>query len=1044
MIKLPKFLVLIASFFCLLLLSISSLGQGTTSVSGKVVDSKEGKPLPGATVQQVNGTQTAITDEAGNFKIDVPLKSRLSISMSGYTTQTVTASKNEITVAMDISATSMNEVVVIGYTAQKKELLSGSVATLKLKESDLDLPTTSAGNLLAGRMSGVNVTTPNGLPGSQPGITVRTQSSSNAAPVLYVIDGKISGSGDFNNLSPNEIADVTVLKDAATTAAYGSRGAGGVILVTTKRGVAGKATINYSFNSGYDERGKNMDLTNILQWGAIYYRIDGPGLWDPSVDSTYYATHDFGSGKGQGYRQIDDVYRNPFTTTNNLSVSGGTDKIKYFVGGSYVNQQSFIKNTSFKKYNLRANITADMNRDFSVFAGFALNDNQNATPSSASDLGGDTYPKLLVWQPYMPSFTSTGLPVDYFWIGNRSGDANGLAGYNNSENLKPVVNLSLTYRAPFVEGLTAKVSYMKSYTNFHQKIFTKPYTYYQLHQVDPVIWDQDSVVGSRLTAASPSLEKVSSWAEDHQLNLQLGFERSFGKSHVNGTLVYESFEASGEGMDAAINGFPIYTTDQWWASTGGSGIVNGNATKQISNSYGNYALSGRKSWIGQFMYDYSDKYIANFTYRYDGSANFAPDQRWGFFPSGSAAWIISKENFFNVKGIDMLKLRGSAGLTGNDNVGGFQWQDSYIAGNSAFFGSQPSLNPGIRYNVLPNPNITWEKYLNKNIGVDINFLQNFSASIDYWHTKTYDILGTRIQTTPPTFSRALPAVNYGEEKAEGIDVSLNYHKRFGTVNFNAGVVASYGHAWYIEKDQNVTYDYQNQIGGGRTTTMITGYEVDHMIRTEADLDAWNSAHPGYNFNGYTAQLGQLVYKDLASQRGMGKGDSTVNSYDYAVLRKNNDPVVLGLNLGAQWKGLSIDATFNGSVGYLKSFNDVTGGVEWNRMWEQWYGNAWTPSNTNAWLPKRYSANDGTRTVTNSGSNFWYADASFLRLKFLSVSYVIPQNLYKKYIGSIRVYVSGSNLFIISKFNKMYYDPEMSSGTAFPIVKSYNAGVSLTF
>lgn len=290
----------------------------------------------------------------------------------------------------------------------------------------------------------------------------------------------------------------------------------------------------------------------------------------------------------------------------------------------------------------------------------------------------------------------------------------------------------------------------------------------------------------------------------------------------------------------------------------------------------------------------------------------------------------------------------------------------------------------------------------------------------------------------------MPAVNYGKEKAQGIDFSMNYNNRIGAVNFYAGVVASYGYAWYVQKDQNVTYDYQNQIGGGRTTTMLTGYIVDHMIRTQADLTAWNSAHPGYNFNGYSAQVGQLVYKDLGSARGMGKGDSTINSYDYGVVRKNNDPVVLGLNLGVQWKGLSIAATFNGSVGYLKSDNDLAGGVEWNRMWSEWYGNSWTPSNPNAKLPTRYSANDGTRTVTVSNSNFWYANASFLRLKFLSASYVIPQNLYKKYIGSIRVYVSGSNLFIISKFNKTYYDPEMGSGTAFPIVKSYNAGVSVTF
>ncbi|HEY6082366.1 MAG TPA: carboxypeptidase-like regulatory domain-containing protein, partial [Chitinophagaceae bacterium] len=435
-----KFSLLVAGICCLMLFSATTWAQGILHVKGKVIDSKEGKPLAGATVLQVRGNQSAITDENGSFELSVPSKSSLMISMIGYVSQTINVSKNEITVVMNVSATSMNEVVVIGYTAQKRELLSGSIASVKLKESDIDVPTTSAGNLLAGRMAGVAVSTPNGLPGSQPGITIRTVSSSNTPPVLYVIDGKISGSGDFNNLSPNEIAEITVLKDAATTAAYGSRAAAGVVLVTTKRGVSGKTTINYSFNSGYDERGKNMDLTNILQWGAINERIWGIGVGGPAntpwtpADSTYYANRDFGGGKGYGYNLVKDIYRNPYTTTHNLSISGGSDKIKYFIGGSYVNQETFVKNTGFKKYNLRANVTADLNRGFSMFAGVSLNDDQSAAPSASSDLGGDTYPKLLVWQPYMPSFTSKGLPVDYFWIGNRSGDANGLSGYNRSEN----------------------------------------------------------------------------------------------------------------------------------------------------------------------------------------------------------------------------------------------------------------------------------------------------------------------------------------------------------------------------------------------------------------------------------------------------------------------------------------------------------------------------------------------------------------------------------------------------------------------------------
>ncbi|WP_175634272.1 SusC/RagA family TonB-linked outer membrane protein [Pedobacter ghigonis] len=1057
-----KLLLVSLSISCLMLISVRTQAQEIIAVSGKVQDSKDGTPLPGVTIKPEKGTGGTTTNDNGNFSISVPRGSKLVFSLVGYTAKTVNATGTSITVQLDNAQNDLEEVVVVGYTTQKKELLTGSVAQMKVTQSDTEIPTTSVGNLLAGRLAGVSVSTANGLPGSQPNIRIRTSSSWNPVSVLYVIDGKISSQGDFNNLSPNEVDNVTVLKDAATTAAYGSRAAGGVVLVNTKRGTSGKATISYSVNSGKDVRGKNMDLTSALEWGSIHAGIWGMGVGGPAGSPwtqtayDYFANNDFGGGKGYGFDLLKDVYRDPFTTTHNLSASGGSDKVKYFIGASYVKQQTFIKNTDLKKYNVRANITADLNKDFSVFAGLSLNDNLTYAPTG--DLGGDTYPKLLLWQPYMPSYTRSGLPVDYFWISNKSGEADGLAGYSNGETIKPTVNLSATYKVPFVTGLSAKASFIKSFSNFQNKQFTKPFTYYQLKQIEPIIWDLDNIVGSRLTAHTPRLEQFASWSKEEQLNFQLSYDRSFGKHRVNGTLVYEGYETREAGVDAAINGFPLYTTDQWWAATGGSGLVNGSPTKSVSNSYGIDRTVGRRSWIGQFSYDYAGKYIANVAYRYDGSMNFAPDKRWGFFPSASVGWILSKEKFLsNAKWIDMLKIRASVGRTGNDvydeNGDGvidqndrvaYRWQDSYRSGASAFYGDTPGLYPGIQYSGLSNPFYTWEKHLNKNIGVDFTFLKNFNATFEYWSDYTTDILGGRIQTTPPTFSLSLPPVNYGKVKGQGIDFSLGYNNKFGQVNFNAGIVASYGYARYIERDVNITYDYQNILGEGRATSMVVGYEVDHMIRTQGDLDAWNAANPNYKFNGRAVQLGQFVYKDLGSKNGMGVPDGVIDDNDIAVLKKRNNPVVMGLNLGVEWKGISINANFNGAFNYVKSFNDLGQGVEWNRMWQAWYDQAWTPQTPDAWLPKRFSANDDARTVNLSGSNFWLADASFLRLKNLNVGYVIPQKLYKKYVSSIKIYGSGSNLFIISKFNRKYYDPEMNSGTAFPIVKSYNFGCTVTF
>jgi len=1044
----------------IVLLSLQSYAVfAQVTISGSVVDSGRKVPLAGATVsnfgKQIKGANVTVkTDASGKFIISLEDGIMLKITMVGYKPLTIEA-KQGVVAEMVSNTIELEEAITVGYTTQKKELLSGSVATVKFTETDKEIPTTSVGNLLAGRMSGLYVSTPSGKPGSQPNITIRTASSWNPSPTLYVIDGKVTiDAAEFNNLSPNEIDEISILKDAATTAAYGARAGGGVVMVTTKRGKAGKVSVNYSVNTGRDVRGNNMELTSIMEWGQIQNRIwgeaGGPANtpWTAAAKA-YFKDADFGGGVGYGFNHLKDVYVNPSITTHNLSASGGSDKLQYFIGASYVNQETFIKNTNIKKYNVRTNITASLTENVSIFAGLSLNNNKFNAPEG--DWSGDMYPKLLLWQPYMPSFTATGLPVDYFWISNKSGEAQGLSGYNKSESLKSIANLNLTYKAPFLKGLSGKIGFIKTFNNNNQKVYSHPFTYYQLAQIEPVIWDLNKIVGQRSTFHTSSIQKTASWNQEDQLNLQVNFEGDFGKHHVNAALVYERQERNYDGINASINGFPIYMTDQWWASTGGSGVVNGTATKNISNTYGFLPTVGRKSYIGQFAYDYANKYVATFAFRYDGSANFPTDKRWGFFPSISTAWVISKENFFKeVKGIESLKVRASVGLTGNDFVpidpnGGkddgnakrWQYEDKYVAGNNAFFGETPSLNPGIKYDVLPNVNITWEKYLNKNFGLDISFLRHFNATAEYWHTRTYDILSAKIQSTPPTFSRPLPSVNYGEMKAQGIDLSLNHFNRVGEFNYNVGLNFTYGNSWYTIRDQNITYDYQDRLGEGRSANMITGYTVDHLLRTQADVDALLASHPGYNFRGNAPKPGQFAYKDF-------NGDNTINEHDITVLNKSNNAKVFGLNLNADWKGLSINANFNGSFGYKKSFNDLSGGVEWNRMWRPWANESWSSDNTDAWLPYRYSANDEVRTVNTSGSNFWYADASFIRLKFLNVAYNLPQNLYKKYVNNIRFYVSGSNLFVISKFNKKFYDPEMDGGTAFPIVKSFNAGVSITF
>ncbi|OJV12310.1 MAG: SusC/RagA family TonB-linked outer membrane protein [Dyadobacter sp. 50-39] len=1004
---------------------------------GKVSDDK-GAGLPGVSVV-VKGTQRGtITDEDGEFKVEAADRNAVLVfSFVGFLSQEITVGNKthiEVTLAADTKA--LEELVVTGYTSQKRSLMTGSVATMNVTEEMKNIPTTSTGNLLSGKLAGVSIGTPNGIPGTNPQISIRTGSSLNAQPVTYVIDGIIRSWEDFNNLSPNEIETITVLKDAASAAVYGSRSAGGVILVTTRRGKSGKPTFNYSFNTGFDTRTKNVPLTSAVQAGELYNRINGntdPAGWAWSQEELdHYKT----INGGWGYDQLESVWRNPSTSQHNLSVAGGTEKVKYFAGASYVKQNGFLKPLTYDKYNIRLNTTVDVTKDLQFFVGLGLSNNLqgNITWEGPQSL----YRKLLVWQPDQPVYTDSGKLLDYGWIANVGGTVNGDGGYNKSNFLKPQVVLNATYNIPVIKGLSAKAVFSKNFQYMRWKIFEKSYQMNIMKRdgVNKHIihTDDASIVGTKNSnnISKDYLRSDVFWNQDYQLDLQLNYENTFADvHHVQGILVYEKAEFNGSGIYAGRETFPVYTTDQWWAASGARADDYGGGNPDY--------VSGRASYIGQLNYDYNEKYLATFSFRKDGSMNFAPNKRWGFFPAGALGWVVSKESFFpSHSGIDQLKLRVSAGLTGNDAVGGWQWQESYKQGTSAFFGTEPKTATGITYGSVVNPNLTWEKALTYNAGADVSFLKNFTATVEYWNRKSYDILGSRTLSVPPTFSLSLPPENYGKINAQGFDLSIGYtSKKDRAFTYQGNLTASYG--W----NKVITQDYaQNalpiDIPTGRSMTVIRGYQFDRIIRTQSDLDKFNSEHPKYSYNGITPELGMMTYKDLSGPEGTP--DGLIDRYDRIVIKPSNFPVVYGLNLGGSWKGFSVDLMFNGNLKYKKSFQDLAGGVEWNRMYSGWYDDSWTPDNPNATLPKRISASQSN--TYGAASTYWYRNAGFVRLKYLTLGYTIPARLYNKALESVKLYFSGTNLFNLTGFS--YYDPEIGDGTAYPVMRNFNFGVNVTF
>ena len=1013
----------------------NNVSKQSSTLKGTIVD-ENGLPIIGANVLVKGTTNGTITDVDGNFSLDVENGNILHISYIGYADQEIkVGGQNDLLVTLKENTKVLDELVVVGYLTQKKASLTGSVASMKMEENMNTISTTSAGNLLAGKMAGVNVGTSSGIPGDNPKISIRTVSSwkDNAQPVTYVIDGVVRDATDFNNLSSNEIDNISVLKDAASAAIYGSRSSGGVIIVTTKKGKEGKPSINYSYGFSIDSRTGNQDLTDGVQTAELYNRV----CLNPSQKWTQEELDHIASiNGGYGYNQLDEVWQSPTTQTHSLNVSGGSDKIHYFASASYLKQQGFLKPATFDKYNIRMNVTADITDDFEVFAGFALNNTKRG--DIVFEGANSLYTKLRIWQPEQPVFTESGKPIDYGWIGNVGAMVNGDAGYKNATFIKPQAVFKATYKFPFLKGLSASVQYSKSWTHTATDEFYHNYDMVVTKKSGAnshIISDRDADVMSVKQSSQFNkdyIKKTSDWGDDQQLNFYLNYSNTFNDVHrLDAVLLTEWYEGYSAQVYGARETFPIYLYDQFWA-----------ASDTRADTYGGGSAAkrtGRMSYVGQFNYSYADKYLLSFSFREDGSMNFAPSQRWGFFPAGSVAWVISEENFFNKNLIQFLKLRGSVGLTGDDSVGGWQWQESYKQDGSAYFGLDPSKSLGLTYGSVVNPNLTWEKALSYDIGVDMNFLNNWHFTMDYWFRKSYDILDNRQATLPTTYSRDMPAENYGKMNAQGVDFELGYRGQSKDFTYFANATLSYG--WNKIKYKDYAENAQwIDIPIGTSTTRLVGYDFDKIIRTQAELDAFNTVHPDYTFNGMKPQLGDIVYKDHSGPEGVA--DGVIDDWDRVVLRDKNFPVVYGLNLGGSWKGLSVDMMFSGELGVYKSYRSIAGNVEWNRMYEGWYDDSWTEENPNASLPRMVSYNVPS-TYRDKDSQFWYKKTNFMRLKYLTVSYDLPKNqFYNKFFENVRLFVSGTNLFCWSSFK--YYDPQLGNGNDYPIMRSFNFGIDVKF
>lgn len=1014
-----------------------------TPISGTVTDASSGETLPGVNVL-VKGTSIGTATNAdGAFELDVPsLQDTLVFSFIGYETRQVPIQgRSEIDIALSPQSIQGEEMVVVGYGTQQRESLTGSVSSVNASELE-DVPATNLSNLLSGRLSGVSVTQSAGTPGMESDIKIRAIGTFNNEDPLFVIDGIVKDKQAFDALSTTEVESISILKDGAAASIYGSRAANGVVLVTTKRGTRNQAPqFSYSGTFGLQKPTRIPESLNAYEHASA---INHALLYnDPNAaqtDDDYFTQDELDYFRENSWDWNEELWRDPITTNHSLNVSGGSDNVRYFLGGSYIYATGSFDNLNFEKANLRGNVDVFVTENLTASLDLSTYTQGRDGPSWATGDWGqeDLYKALKLRTSMVPPYIN-GRPVGNYVEWHPGVVIDLKSGYNRTDWTGLNSTLALEYEVPFIEGLGVKATYNRYKVDENRKQFNLPYNmqYFQTTGENGHIVTDQPVPGEeglRPRSTTDFLMKRQEEDFSYQLNTQVDYRRSFGDHNIDASFVYEQREENESWFMSRREDFITFSIDQFDA---------GSSDRGSSEVDGEEEQSARISYIGLLNYNYDDRYLLQGSFRYDGSVIFAPEYRWGFFPSGSVGWRISNESFFNSDFINDLKLRASVGVLGNDAVGAFQWLQSYNFTDGSVFGNATNgLQPG----GLANRSITWEKSVSYNFGFDSRFLDNkFDLKLDVFFRHTFDILGDREDIIPSTFGASLPDENYQEIDTHGFEVELGYRNSTGGANpINYRISGNFGYATNevvtLDEPENIR-PYQSELGRPIIDDDFLAPVATGIIRTQEDLDALPE---GYTIYGEEPRLGMLNYRDIRGPNS-NEPDGRITDDDQTWLADHDEPPInFGLSLGGSWKSLSVDILFQGVAGH-KIMMHGNGRQIQSRVEESSYGywaNSWSQETPSAPYPG-YRV-DGHYRTTYPESSFWVRDGSFTRLKNLNISYNLPQRLAGRLsVRGLRVFFTGTNLLLLhDNIDDWGYDPEVSNIRAYPMMKSYSIGVNI--
>ncbi len=1026
----PVLSVLLVNIF--LAISTVICAQHVTVVSGKIIDSVKQTAVSDATVSVEGASTTVVTNDDGEFSIEMPLGKKLTVSHVGYRIFIITVKDySPLTIPLVPISKELTDVVVVGYGQQKKVSVVASISTMQATAL-LQTPASNIGVSLAGRLPGLTVLQRSGIPGSESiDFYIRGRSTTNEQKPLLMVDGV---ERDFSALDPHEIATISILKDASATAVYGVRGANGVIMVTTRRGFVGKPIIDVDIENSWQTPTRLPKMTSAYDYAVLRNQVAEQNGNPPEYSD--YELERYRLGDKRELYPVRD-YVNEFTQVApmrrvNVNVSGGTEKMRYFTTVGYIYQQGLFKTEKFDEYNydskskasrvnFRSNFDIDLNSSLKMFlniAGYMQKKNDPIivpnNPAYYDDAAA--YSVMLASLVQRPNLASNDLTPDgevlsssKFALGGTDNVPYGMlnrTGFRNAMTSQITTTVGAEQRLDFItKGLSARAVASYDANSLNTQRRERTFAVYDAVR-DPSAPDslRYDILGSSVN--SPLVDhQIQAFTNLFNLDASLNYARRFGPHDIGGMILFNRYQR----------------------------VVN------IELPY-NYI-----GFVGRATYGYKSKYLAELNFGYNGSEQFAPGKQFGFFPSASVGWIASEENFIRnaMPWMDFMKIRASYGKVGNDRLGAsrFLYIENWGTGGAGWTG----LPDGTVERSIANKEISWEVNNKYNVGLETRFLKGFSADLDLYYEVRNNIL-TRSGTTPTGIfgtgavggngQISLPPLNEGRVENRGFELVLGYQKTIGKdfrllVNANG----AYNHNKVLFLDEvDLPADYAvRQRATGFRLGQPFGYKTAGFFNTQQEIDSWYDQTP----IGAAPRLGDLKYVDE-------NGDKKIDERDMVPIGNPNVPEWnYGAAISLGFKGFDLSVMFQGASGMSYYLSGT--GIWETANFNEWHKEAWSQERYDKGEKITYPRLDPGSTASKQTSDFWMGNASYVRLKNAELGYTLPGTVSQKIGASkVRAYINGLNLLTFDKLPVKYYDPELGGNLTYPIFKSINVGVNVSF